>query len=317
VHFSRCHAAADKEETELSLFVCILEGMAALESLEPMEDGSSLPLFDLFDDFQLAGQQESVFAGLQQVASAQIPGLRAHPLYRVLVDLVERVRGALLRESVDVAWCLTETLQAALATPAAQECAFVDERGALRFSPDEQVDDFVFSTLSLYDMILDSLRQPLLRETGAATLAQHARTLLAPTRTSPAAASVASISRSCFEESEEDEAHVPRGADGSGDGAHTRRLPRDADQHLKAWLLSHTMHPFPDDDEKDMLVLKTGLTRIQISNYFINARRRLLERLPDGTFRARTPGSRRSGIAKAPRRTSNARGRQKEAKEVL
>ena len=45
---------------------------------------------------------------------------------------------------------------------------------------------------------------------------------------------------------------------------------------LKQWLFEHSSHPYPNDDEKDELCLRTNLTISQLNNWFINARRRIL-----------------------------------------
>ncbi|RAL00817.1 homeobox protein meis [Aspergillus ibericus CBS 121593] len=53
-----------------------------------------------------------------------------------------------------------------------------------------------------------------------------------------------------------------------------QRLSGDAVRTLKTWLKSHPNNPYPTSQEKDDLEQQTGLTRTQISNWFINARRR-------------------------------------------
>ncbi|KAI9490339.1 Homeodomain-like protein, partial [Zychaea mexicana] len=53
-------------------------------------------------------------------------------------------------------------------------------------------------------------------------------------------------------------------------------LPKPVTAILKTWLTEHKEHPYPNEDEKIALVKKTGLARNQISNWFINARRRIL-----------------------------------------
>ncbi|WCJ28369.1 BEL1-like homeodomain protein 9 [Euphorbia peplus] len=54
-----------------------------------------------------------------------------------------------------------------------------------------------------------------------------------------------------------------------------RGLPERAVTVLKAWLFEHFLHPYPLDTEKLMLAKQTGLSRSQVSNWFINARVRL------------------------------------------
>ncbi|XP_020081809.1 BEL1-like homeodomain protein 7 isoform X2 [Ananas comosus] len=54
-----------------------------------------------------------------------------------------------------------------------------------------------------------------------------------------------------------------------------RGLPESSVSILRAWLFEHFLHPYPKDSEKLMLARQTGLTRSQVSNWFINARVRL------------------------------------------
>ncbi|KAI3822807.1 hypothetical protein L1987_10405 [Smallanthus sonchifolius] len=54
-----------------------------------------------------------------------------------------------------------------------------------------------------------------------------------------------------------------------------RGLPERAVSVLKAWLFDHFLHPYPSDADKHMLATQTGLTRNQVSNWFINARVRI------------------------------------------
>lgn len=53
-------------------------------------------------------------------------------------------------------------------------------------------------------------------------------------------------------------------------------LPREVTEILRSWLNDHVHHPYPTESEKAQLIKQTGLTLNQISNWFINARRRRL-----------------------------------------
>lgn len=54
-----------------------------------------------------------------------------------------------------------------------------------------------------------------------------------------------------------------------------RGLPERAVTVLRSWLFDHFLHPYPTDTDKLMLAKQTGLSRNQVSNWFINARVRL------------------------------------------
>ncbi|KAI8333134.1 hypothetical protein BC941DRAFT_435184 [Chlamydoabsidia padenii] len=54
-------------------------------------------------------------------------------------------------------------------------------------------------------------------------------------------------------------------------------LPKAVTTILRDWLSDHKKHPYPTEEEKDTLARRTGLTLNQISNWFINARRRILQ----------------------------------------
>ncbi|PON67889.1 Knotted like homeodomain transcription factor [Parasponia andersonii] len=54
-----------------------------------------------------------------------------------------------------------------------------------------------------------------------------------------------------------------------------RGLPEHAVALLRKWLFEHFLHPYPSDSEKHMLAQQTGLSRTQVSNWFINSRVRL------------------------------------------
>ncbi|KAL7610100.1 hypothetical protein Lser_V15G12841 [Lactuca serriola] len=54
-----------------------------------------------------------------------------------------------------------------------------------------------------------------------------------------------------------------------------RGLPERSVNILRAWLFEHFLHPYPSDADKHLLSRQTGLSRNQVSNWFINARVRL------------------------------------------
>ncbi|KAE9388621.1 hypothetical protein BT96DRAFT_890431 [Gymnopus androsaceus JB14] len=55
-----------------------------------------------------------------------------------------------------------------------------------------------------------------------------------------------------------------------------RKLSQETVDFLKAWLHRHSDHPYPSEDEAKQLSRATGLSMRQVSNWMINARRRIL-----------------------------------------
>lgn len=71
-----------------------------------------------------------------------------------------------------------------------------------------------------------------------------------------------------------------KSSDEGGDNPRTRgNHSKDAIKILKAWLFSpqHMYHPYPTDKEKEELMDQTGLTKKQLSNWFTNSRKRVLQ----------------------------------------
>ncbi|KAK3152537.1 hypothetical protein QOZ80_2BG0160330 [Eleusine coracana subsp. coracana] len=54
---------------------------------------------------------------------------------------------------------------------------------------------------------------------------------------------------------------------------------------LKAWMFEHFLKPYPDDHEKNVLAARSGLTRNQVSNWFINARVRIWKPMIEEMYR--------------------------------
>ncbi|CAG8616828.1 23547_t:CDS:2, partial [Gigaspora margarita] len=61
-------------------------------------------------------------------------------------------------------------------------------------------------------------------------------------------------------------------------------LPKSTTALLKNWLAQHKKHPYPTEEEKSALAKETRLSLQQISNWFINARRRHLPHLLESDF---------------------------------
>ncbi|KAJ9075066.1 homeodomain super [Entomophthora muscae] len=62
-----------------------------------------------------------------------------------------------------------------------------------------------------------------------------------------------------------------------------QNLPRESIKILKKWLFTHCENPYPEEHEKDELARQAKISATQLSNWFINARRRSLKRtIKDG-----------------------------------
>ena len=83
---------------------------------------------------------------------------------------------------------------------------------------------------------------------------------------------------------------------GGGNGKSAKRpkkrgiFSKAATNILRAWLFQHLQHPYPSEDQKKQLGAETGLTILQVNNWFINARRRIVQPMIDQTNRG-APGS--------------------------
>jgi hypothetical protein len=56
-----------------------------------------------------------------------------------------------------------------------------------------------------------------------------------------------------------------------------KRTDNDSKNFLLNWINEHEEHPYPNEDEKIFLQNETNMTRSQLNNWFINARRRYLK----------------------------------------
>lgn len=58
-------------------------------------------------------------------------------------------------------------------------------------------------------------------------------------------------------------------------------LPKQATSIMRSWLFQHIVHPYPTEEEKKVIATQTNLTMLQVNNWFINARRRILQPMLD------------------------------------
>nr|AFP48375.1 meis [Schmidtea mediterranea] len=63
-------------------------------------------------------------------------------------------------------------------------------------------------------------------------------------------------------------------------------FPKVATNIMRAWLFQHLSHPYPSEEQKKQLAQDTGLTILQVNNWFINARRRIVQPMIDQSNRA-------------------------------
>ena len=70
-----------------------------------------------------------------------------------------------------------------------------------------------------------------------------------------------------------------------GSGKSVARFSRETVRILRDWVSIHYLHPYPTEEEKEELTRRTGLTKIQVTNWLANARRRGQVKTP----RAKSP----------------------------
>ncbi|KAJ0021374.1 hypothetical protein Pint_32124 [Pistacia integerrima] len=80
-----------------------------------------------------------------------------------------------------------------------------------------------------------------------------------------------------------------------------RGLPERSVAILRAWLFEHFLHPYPTDTDKHMLATQTGLSRNQVSNWFINARVRVWKPMVEEIHMLETKGL--AGTSLNPKRS--------------
>ncbi|KAG9455250.1 hypothetical protein H6P81_008154 [Aristolochia fimbriata] len=95
-----------------------------------------------------------------------------------------------------------------------------------------------------------------------------------------------------------------------------RGLPERSVSVLRAWLFEHFLHPYPSDVDKHILARQTGLSRSQVSNWFINARVRLWKPMVEEMYLEETKEQeKRSSDAEGAAANSGGHGHQKQLLE--
>ncbi|OWM79030.1 BEL1-like homeodomain protein 1 [Punica granatum] len=84
-----------------------------------------------------------------------------------------------------------------------------------------------------------------------------------------------------------------------------RGLPERAVSVLRAWLFEHFLHPYPKDSDKQTLAKQTGLTRSQVSNWFINARVRLWKPMVEEMYLEETKENEKNESGDKPGKTGH------------
>ncbi|WOH10027.1 hypothetical protein DCAR_0729488 [Daucus carota subsp. sativus] len=79
-----------------------------------------------------------------------------------------------------------------------------------------------------------------------------------------------------------------------------RGLPERSVNILRAWLFEHFLHPYPSDADKQLLARQTGLSRNQVSNWFINARVRLWKPMVEDMYQQEETEEREAFHAQTP-----------------
>ncbi|BFZ53519.1 Homeobox protein tos8 [Savitreella phatthalungensis] len=92
-------------------------------------------------------------------------------------------------------------------------------------------------------------------------------------------------------------------------------LPKHVTQYLRAWLHEHVDHPYPSEDQKRALGEHTGLNMNQISNWFINARRRILA--PQEATRSQDSGWREQQASAGGATQANSSGSERDSPESM
>ncbi|KAG8431787.1 hypothetical protein GDO86_019903 [Hymenochirus boettgeri] len=79
-------------------------------------------------------------------------------------------------------------------------------------------------------------------------------------------------------------------------------LPKQATNVMRSWLFQHIGHPYPTEEEKKQIAAQTNLTLLQVNNWFINARRRILQPMLDSSSAETPKAKKKSGQSRPVQR---------------
>ncbi|KAI0453287.1 hypothetical protein F5B21DRAFT_292644 [Xylaria acuta] len=103
-----------------------------------------------------------------------------------------------------------------------------------------------------------------------------------------------------YQETQMGTGNLGTGTNGEGKPRKRRgNLPKEITDKLRKWFVAHLMHPYPTEDEKQELMRQTGLKMNQISNWYINARRRQLPHMINNALAEKDAMNSRSADGKA------------------
>lgn len=244
-------------------------GMELLDTGEP--NGLELPVVgDLFAEYGIPMDLQAlnfIFTGHEGQFMPPVTPLDHHPLYPALVGLMQMVQTAIYEPS-SASPQADAQFKSSVAQLLPWSTAYCLPDGRVALHRDPVLDNFVFASLGIYRALLEDVTAA-----NAQSMVRWHDIKAQLIRQAPSI-----LSRKRAHAGDKDDNSDSNCSDTPSRGSkRTVALPSEAVSLLKQWLYAHLLKPYPDDDDKDMLVACTGLSVSQINNWFINARRRILK----------------------------------------
>lgn len=91
----------------------------------------------------------------------------------------------------------------------------------------------------------------------------------------------------------------------------TTSLPAKAVEYLKNWMMSpeHIAHPYPTEKEKSKIMADTGIELKQLTNWFVNNRKRYWKPRVEARLKQQAQGRNGASVAVAHQRANDNRGK--------